>query len=53
MELAKQRDGLKNIKIDMKLTQISFILLHGLSQFKLIAVIPTHPHGQDTLCGQG
>jgi hypothetical protein len=37
----------------MKLTQISFILLRGLSQVKLIAVILTHPHGQDTRCGQG
>jgi len=37
----------------MKMTQISFILLRGLSQVKLIAVILTHTHWRDILCGQG
>jgi hypothetical protein len=46
MELAEQRDGRaeEHQNEDMKLTQISFILLHGLSQVKLIVVILTHPH---------
>jgi hypothetical protein len=53
-ELAEQTERLEaHQNEDMRLTQISFILLHGLSQVKLIAVILTYPHQRDTLCGQG
>jgi hypothetical protein len=54
MELAKQKERLEaHQNEDMRLTQISLILLHALTQVKLIAVTLTHPQERGTLCAQG